>query len=132
MSADRKTNQEISLPKYENNKSRENVVLPSYLYLVKGRYRFDQGQVIEGGVGEYDVVWDFGTSRDSLRLEVPEAERITVNRRCDVKFLGFEDPSIRANMASITEIANDPAVVTTPKFLQAIPKYSPGLTTIGD
>lgn len=108
MSADRRIDQEEKLPKYENKKSQENLILPSYLSSKNGRFVFNQNYVIEGGKGEYDIVWDFGTSRDNLRLEVPVIERVTANKRGDMKFLVFNDLSIGGNMSMITKIANDP------------------------
>ena len=104
MSADRVT-KDNGYSKFEPDKTQEK--LPSYLSSVNGKFIFDPKKVIEGGAGEYDAVWDFGTGKDRLRREVPPSERITSNKD-DIKYLCFEDPSIRVNMAKITEIANDP------------------------
>src|SRR3989344_3558470 len=103
MSVDRLSNQYINLPKYEIE-NLDNKILPSYLHLENGHFRFDQAQVIEGGTGEYDTVWDFGNSRNDLRQEVPRAERIRVNVRSDIRFLGFADPAIKYRMDAITRI----------------------------
>lgn len=81
---------------------------PSYLHKNQnGRLEFDPSRVIEGGEGEYDMVRDFGSSKDALRAAVPETEKIKRNDRPGITFLGFEDDEVRKNMTKITEIAND-------------------------
>ncbi len=104
MSADRHLG-DNSYSKFESDNIQEK--LPSYLSSVNGKFIFDPTKVIEGGAGGYDAVWDFGAGKDKLRREVPQSERMTANK-ADIKFLCFEDPSIRADMSAITEIANDP------------------------
>jgi len=108
MTADRKPGQAITVSKYDSSSTEGSLELPSYLYREGRHLKFKQENVIEGGAGEYTIVWDFEGSKDSLRQEVPEKERITANTGGSITFLGFEDPEIRSSMEALTRLANDP------------------------
>lgn len=84
--------------------------LPKFLSCCEnGLLLVQEGFVKEGGVGPYDLVMDFGHSRDGLREPVPQNERILVNKRSDLIYLGFESPGIATKMEAITQLANDPS-----------------------
>lgn len=62
--------------------------------------------IIEGEPGPYELVFDFGHSRDHLRDRVPVAERVTANTR-NVRFLGLKIPFLAQAMHNITRINRD-------------------------
>lgn len=82
--------------------------LPSYLQIVQGKLMIDRNFVAEGArLGPYDIVMDFGKSRNSLRGLIPKSQRL-IGGTEDITILGFKDPTIGQTMIGISDLANNP------------------------
>jgi len=73
-----------------------------------GRLVADKDFLKEGSLGPFDRVIDFGSSRDSIREEVPPENRITANLWPELTYLGFDIPIVASRMRDICRLANDP------------------------
>lgn len=82
------------------------VTPPDYLKENNGLLSFEADVVKEGSQGPFNRVYDFGASKNDLRIPVTPEERILTNEREDLIFLAFENPDLGQKMRDITALAN--------------------------
>ena len=82
--------------------------LPSFLIQnFDGTLSVDSKIAPEHAGSKYQQIFDFGTSRQSLRGLIPQETRI-IHNRLDLTILGLSHEFVNLQMTKITDIANDP------------------------
>jgi len=90
---------ENSIATYRYNSKK----LPNYLIPTDANRLLISSKAKEGKNGPFDVVFDYGRTREVLKAKVPTSERITQNR-LRLEYLSFGDPRMTLVMDRITNI----------------------------